>query len=75
MMEQKQRGKDDTRTYVTIVYISFARSWVGERLVATDVTYVGSKAHYLWSVIFHRPLLLTIMPVEPIINLVRIAKK
>jgi len=74
-MEQKQRGTDNSPTYVTIVYISVAHSWVGERLVGTGVAYIGSKARSLWSVIFHRPLLLTIMPVEPIINLVRTAKK
>lgn len=57
MMEQKQRGKDNSFTYITIVYISVAHSWVGERLVVTDVTCVGYKARSLWSVIFHRPLL------------------
>jgi hypothetical protein len=72
-MEQKQRGTDDSPTYVTIVYISVAHSWVGEG--RTGVAYIGSKARSLWSVIFHRALLLTIMPVEPIVNPVRTAKK
>lgn len=62
--------KEHSRAYVTFVYISIAHSCVGERLVVTDVTYVDSKARSLWSVICYTPLLLTIMLVEPIINLV-----
>ena len=49
------------------IYQLHTHGWV-ERLVRTRVTYVDSNARSLSSVIFHRPPLLTFMPVEQGIN-------
>ena len=55
------------RMLLLSIYQLHTHRWV-ERLVGKHVTYVGSKAPSLWSVIFHKPLILTFRPVELCIN-------
>ena len=67
---RSRKGEEKTIRVRMLLLSTFhlhTHGWV-ECLVGTDVTYVRSKARSLWSVIFHRPLLLIIMPVALIIN-------